>query len=230
MVNGEQGIDVSFAAAFRSVIFGIIYGMDHEKDINENGRHEIGDAAEWVEDANLHSMLEAQDRFTREIGAELKENCNRLIIEVGKRCVQLENGKPPSPVGAFDREEIARILTAPAMIEYKGYVLDAAGDEGGESSGVRETTWETNAEEEWKRSALIGIYEMFLEKAEKFAEGHGAKSAMRDYGEAARIVKRTKTSYLRAALPPDDALRVIDLEQAATASLSGEMRGKGAAK
>ena len=173
----------------------------------------------WVNDYNLESMLKAQDRFTMERGGELKENCSRLLAEVSIRYGRVTHGEPPSAFGAFDRDEIARILAFFPVIEYEGFAYVPASD-GTEEGHAYKTQWETDAEEAWTRSRFIEGYEKYLEAAAALADAKGVADARQGYLDAKTLVNATGAPQtLRHAIAPDDALRVIDLEKTATESL-----------
>lgn len=193
----------------------------------------IANAEEWVQSSNMDAMMRAQDRFTRERGNELRENCQRLQVEAYRRYSWLDRDEPPRAFGAFDSDEIARILATPAMIRYDGFMLTrgkAAKGEKAHGDGICRTTWETEAAESWNRTTFIAIFQTYLERAVESAKEHGAESALRDYRQALQLVKTTESPYRRGVLSPDDALRVIALEQAANGALRKAMSGKGAAK
>ena len=175
---------------------------------------------DWVEGENAARINRAQDRFTRECGAELTENCAYLTVETAKRYLQITDGKPPSAFGDFDRDEIARTLAADTMLSYDGYVCD--GD------GFYETTWQTEAIETWDRSKFVEAYGKYLGTAATFAEAQGCADAAQGYRKAEQIVCTKTHPFYQRPLSPNDALEVTALEKAATESLS--KRKKGAAK
>ena len=177
----------------------------------------------WIESTNDSALQRTQDEFTREYGAELADNCNHLIIEVASRYLQIKDGKPPYAFGGFDRDEIARTLAAETTIRYNGYVRDTAN--GGD---IVETVWETDAIESWDRRKFIEAFDRYLAEMMTFAKARGAGGALRDCREARQIINAASSSILGfAPLAPDDALRVVELEKAASEALSAE---RGAAK
>ena len=200
-------------------------GMKNEEN---SGLDEFG-TEKWVEDTNLDAMLRAQDKFTLERGDELRENCYHLTEEVVKRYLRLREHAAPSAFGAFDRDEIARILTFVPVIEYTGFFYDPPTADAPKGN-VYETTWETDASEAWDRSTFIAAYARYLEEAAAFAEAQGVTDAQQAYRGALELVNAAGSpQVLRRALSPDDALRVVDLERRATETLGAAMAGKEAA-
>ena len=62
----------------------------------------------WVDEFEDESLRGEQERFTREVGAEIEENCLRLMKEAAKCRLAICNGEKPIAFGAFDRDEIER--------------------------------------------------------------------------------------------------------------------------
>ena len=75
----------------------------------------------WVDELDDEARLAAQREFTNSIGAEVEELCIRLKEEVAKRYLLICNGDRPKPFGAFDRDEIQRLLAYNLKFTYDGY-------------------------------------------------------------------------------------------------------------
>ena len=172
-----------------------------------------------IEEANEKLHKVAQERYTRKVGAELRANCRRLAEETAMRYALIMNGEAPRAFGAYDRDEVARILNANIVIAYDGYCLRMPLDidhiERWED-GAEETSWSVDAEEKWDRGAFIAAYEKYLHTAAAFAKSIGSTHAMRLYLRAWGLVRKTGTQCNRFVLAADEALRTVNLERVAT--------------
>ena len=176
-----------------------------------------------IDAANDEAFLEAQEEFTRKTGAELREQCHRLVEATAERYALIMKGESPRAFGAYDRDEIARILNADLAISYDGYDLNMSPDPSSITDWqdcAIETTLECEAEEGWDRAKFIEAYEKYLYTAAAFAKSIGASHAMRLYLRAWGLVgKACPHCGYRVRLFANEALHVVNLERVATERL-----------
>ena len=179
----------------------------------------------WVDEFEDESLRGEQERFTREVGAEIEENCLRLMKEAAKCRLAICNGEKPIAFGAFDRDEIERILASDLNLYYDGYEmdLDADLDECTDCSDAIYTTCKsTAAEEAWTRFEFIKEYKKYLETAAVFAKSIGAVPAMRLYLRAFLVLDPL---FHDSRLSVETAKRVVAFERIATDMLAVDYLG-----
>ena len=172
-----------------------------------------------IDEENSILCQEAKEEFTRKTGAELKANCRRLTEETAERYALIMKGEAPRAFGAYDRDEIARILNVDTTICCDGYGLNTSleirPEDDWEDCAI-ETSFIIDAAETWDRKAFIEAYEKYLHTAAAFAKSIGSTHAMRLYLRAWGLVRKTYLQYDRLPLAADEALRTVNLERVAT--------------
>jgi hypothetical protein len=179
----------------------------------------------WVDEFEDESLRGEQERFTREIGAEIEENCLRLMKEVAKCHLAICNGEKPIAFGAFDRDEIERILASDLNLYYDGYEMDLDADLDtciDCSDAIYTTCKSTAAEEAWTRFEFIKEYKKYLETAAAFSKSIGAVPAMRLYLRAFVILDPL---FPDSRLSVENAKRVVAFERIATDMLAVDYLG-----
>ena len=171
----------------------------------------------WVDELDDEARLAAQKEFTNSIGAEVEELCIRLKEEVAKRYLLICNGDRPKPFGAFDRDEIQRLLAYNLNFTYDGYEIDEFSDFSGSiESCMDEVSKVTDSEEAWSRYEFVIVFRKYLETAAAFAKSIGATPAMRLYMRAFLILESLNSD---SNLSPEDARRFAMFEKSATEML-----------
>ena len=177
------------------------------------------DVQYWVDELDDEACAAAQKEFTREFGAEVTENCDRLLRIVAVRYNLLRNGERPKAFGAFDRDEIERILTYDLNFEYDGYQIDFSADfETATDCNdcIIEAPMTTASEEAWTRYEFVKAFMKYLETAAAFAKSIGAIPASRLYMRAYLILEPLDSD---SNLSPEDAHRFAMFEKIATEML-----------
>ena len=175
-----------------------------------------------IDEENDERREEAQKTFTSETGAELQTRCRELTVETANRYDDIMKGDAPQAFGAYDCDDIARILNTKATFDFDGFDLDMTPrtyEVDDWMDGAIETTLTAEADEAWDRSAFVGAYEKYLYTAAAFAKSMGATHAMRLYLRSWGIVRKTQGPCYRYSLDADDSLRAVNLERIASSKL-----------
>lgn len=173
----------------------------------------------WVDELDGEALRVAQEEFTRKVGAEMEENCLRLLKEVEKRRRSMCGGERPLPFGAFDRDEIERVLAADMDLGYDGYEIDFDADLEkctDCNDAIFRSMKTVPSEEAWMRFEFVLEYGRYLETAAIYAKSIGAVPAMRLYLRAFLILEPLDSGD---RLPPEKAKRVSAFERIATEML-----------
>ena len=156
----------------------------------------------WVDELDDEACTEAQKDFTREFGAEVAETCDRLLMVVAIRYSLLRNGERPKAFGAFDRDEIERILAYDQNFNYDGYELDLGADFEKAtdcSDCMIEVSKTTASEEAWTRFEFIKAFRKFLETAAAIAHKGSRKGSTgkptREYRKILERVQENPIGY-----------------------------------
>lgn len=178
----------------------------------------IEELANEIDNANDNNRAEAQAAFTEETGKELADSCHYLAKGAAERLAVVRRGEPPPAFGAYDRDEIARIYTTDTSITYDGYDLDMGADaatiDNWPDGAIMMPRYE-EAEEADDRKIFLDRYEEYLYAAAVFAKSIGS-AAVRPYLMAWGLSRETRTQFSRLTLSPQEALRLTDLEKAAS--------------
>jgi hypothetical protein len=182
----------------------------------------IEEAEEFINEENEDRIDEAKERFARATGGNLEENCKRLTEETAIRFELVMNGLAPTAFGAYDRDDIARILNTDTVISFDGYKLEVeSGTKEVEDwrDAAAETTWYFEAVETHDRRQFIDAYENYLHMAAAFAKSIGATHAMHLYLRAWGLVRETYEQGARLTLTPEESIHAVNLEKAASSRL-----------
>ena len=124
------------------------------------------------------------------------------------------------PFGAYDRDEIERILATDLNLIYEGYILDYGADLK-KCTDLNEVICKTTntdaARESSDRYHFLVEFRKYLKAAASFAKSIGANPAMRLYLRAYLLVEKLVESD---ALPPENAKRFSAFERMATELLT----------
>ena len=177
---------------------------------------------EAIELENARLIHDAAAEFTRKTGAEMQKRCSELTQETAARYAQIMRGEAPLEFGAYDSDDIARILATDTIIVCTGYRFDKAADIAKAkywTDAAVETSFYFGADESWDRAAFVDAYEKYLYTAAAFAKSIGADHAMRLYLRAWGLVHGALVGQNHDKLDADSALRVVRLERIATSRL-----------
>ena len=172
-----------------------------------------------AEELDCNSLCKAQALFTKIFGAEVEQNCTRLMEEVAKCYLAINNGERPRKFGAFDRDEIERILTYDLNFTYKNYEVADGADFANSDFPEQCITMDDMlmpSEEAWTRYKLVVALKKYLETAAAFAKSIGAIPASRLYMRAFLILE---PMYYGSNLSPEDVHRFAMFEKIATEML-----------
>ena len=178
----------------------------------------IDELNDEIDAANDSSLEEAQQAFTEEIGRELSASCDRLVKETRNRIDAIKRGESPRSFGAYDRDEIARVFSTDMFFMYDIYEINYDVDVetiDDWRDGAFETAFSKEADEAYDREAFINCYEEYLYIAATFAKSIGSV-AVRPYLMAWGLSRETKLKHTRLTLGPQKALRMVNLEKAAS--------------
>ena len=178
----------------------------------------IDELSDQIDAANADSLEEAQKNFTEVIGRELSASCDRLVKETRNRIDAIKRGEPPRSFGAYDRDEIARVFSTDMFFLYDVYEINYDVDVetiDDWRDGAFETAFSKEADEAYDREAFINCYEEYLYIAATFAKSIGSV-AVRPYLMAWGLSRETKLKHTRLTLGPQKALRMVNLEKAAS--------------
>ena len=178
------------------------------------------EAQYWADELDCEARNIEQIELTRSIGEDFSENCLRLAEEASTRCSLIEQGKRPMPFGAYDRDEIERILATDLNLIYEGYILDYEADLK-KCTDLNEVICKTTnadaARESLDRYHFLEEFRKYLKTAASFAKSIGAFPAMRLYLRAYLLVEKLVETD---ALPPENAKRFSVFERMATELLT----------
>lgn len=178
------------------------------------------EAQYWADVLDCEARDVEQAELSRSIGDDFAVNCQRLEEEAKTRCRLMEQGKRPEPFGAYDRDEIERILATDLNLIYEGYILDYGADFK-KCTDLNEVIYKTTntdaANESLDRYHFLVEFRKYLKAAASFAKSIGANPAMRLYLRAYLLVEKLVESD---ALPPEDAKRFAAFEKMATELLT----------
>ena len=178
----------------------------------------IDELSDQIDAANADSLEEAQKNFTEVIGRELSASCDRLVKETRNRIDAIKRGEPPRSFGAYDRDEIARVFSTDMFFMYDIYEINYDVDVetiDDWRDGAFETAFSKEADEAYDREAFINCYEEYLYIAATFAKSIGSV-AVRPYLMAWGLSRETKLKHTRLRLGAQKALRMVNLEKAAS--------------
>ena len=71
--------------------------------------------------ANSKLQDKAQKAFTEKFGIDLSDACSHLHLAVRHRIERFHRGEAPEPFGDYDRDDIARIFSTNAYLDFNGY-------------------------------------------------------------------------------------------------------------
>ena len=135
------------------------------------------EAQYWADELDCEARNIEQIELTRSIGEDFSENCLRLAEEAITRCSLIEQGKRPMPFGAYDRDEIERILATDLNLIYEGYILDCEADLK-KCTDLNEVICKTTnvdaARESLDRYHFLEEFRKYLKTAASFAKSIGA--------------------------------------------------------
>lgn len=174
----------------------------------------------WVDDLDDEARHIEQEEFTRKFGGEYSVNCRRLMDEVKNRRGLMEQCKRPNPFGAFDRDEIERILASDLNLHYEGYEMDFGADLENCTDcndAIYMVSKTTAAEESWERFQFMEECKKYLNTAASFAKSIGAAPAMRLYLRAYLILEPVSAD---GRITPENAKRFTAFERMATELLT----------
>ena len=177
---------------------------------------------ERIQTETALAMLDAADDFTRETGADLAAKCTRLAVETARRYEAVRRGEAPAAFGAFDRDEIARVLNADTIITYMGYRPKKDFDPKACKDWIDAaycTEFRIEAAETYARNVFLAAYAKYLHTAAAFAKSMDGGTAMRLYLRAWRIVDALTHDRWHSSATPNDALRAVNLERLASERL-----------
>lgn len=177
-----------------------------------------------IREANDLAMNEALEKRRREIGDDMSDWCERLSLESGFLTRQILDGEQPLELGAYDRDEIARILNTDAIVVFDGYELDVPdGEDVSEVDDWRKCAsvarFRTESADAAIRRRFMTEFMKYLHTGAAVAKSIGALDAMRLYLTAWVIVDRA-TLCFEMGIESENALRVVNLERVACERLS----------
>lgn len=194
---------------------------------------------ERLEEANDESAGNALDEFREKVGDEFEEKCLRLADEIDERCALVRKGRPPQELGAFDRDEMTRILATDTIIFYDVFQYDP---EEGDRVAAAQKRPKTPADdiqltkdvcdlpdEYFARERFLHSLYIYLCEEILSAATYHFMEPLRLYREAAGLVERAYADRTIEVLAPVDALRALECERLATERLQAEL-SRGASK
>lgn len=168
--------------------------------------------------ANSKLQDKAQKAFTEKFGIDLSDACSHLHLAVRHRIERFHRGEAPEPFGDYDRDDIARIFSTNAYLDFNGYEANDEVDVKTISNwrdGAVKLPLVTPSVEAKMRSEFISTFEEYLYTAAVFAKSIGS-AAVRPYLLAWDLSTQTSSSFARLRLLPDEALRLANFEKAAS--------------
>ena len=175
-----------------------------------------------IDRVNEESLFDVQRRFSKNTGHDLANACDMLVRKTHKIITDIKSAFEPCllPVtfGEYDRDEIARVFTTDTTIEYDFCEFNTDSDPSTAdhwSDCILQTTNTTDAEEASNRNLFIEYFENYLYTAATFAKSIGS-AAVRPYMMALSLSYETASFGSRIPLSAEEALRLVNIEKAAS--------------
>lgn len=178
----------------------------------------------WADQLTTTERDNAQQQFTQEYGEELLQNCVYLSKVLSSRFLSVQNGNAPKIFGAYDSDELIRLLTANMALVYLMYnpLLDVdysayKNPKDAMTSGLIDTI----SNEGEIRNDFIKAYSNFLYTCASLAKSIGAATSMRMFLKAWQILQDARSNpECDNRLDLEDAQRLLNLDKIATQRLT----------